>query len=101
MNIGRIRKIILILKSIENEEYRKHILTQPTKSELHYVEKREIYNHSKESQENQLNSLHFMINAIVVKNILYMQTRIKQREGNGKIIENTDLAKFHFNEQTH
>lgn len=82
MNIGRIRKTIHMLRYVDDDEYTRHILTQLNKDEsshsvfrsIYHKKKGEIYKHYKENQEDQLNSVSLVTNAIVVIwNTVYMQ----------------------------
>ena len=62
INIGRIRKTIYMLRYVDDEEYRRHILAQLNKGEcrhsvfrlIYHGKKGEIYKHYKEGQDDQL-----------------------------------------------
>ncbi|WP_322498267.1 Tn3 family transposase [Candidatus Cyrtobacter comes] len=102
VNIGRIRKTIHMLRYVDDGEYRRHILTQLNKGEsrhsvfrtIYHGKKGEIYKHYKENQEDQLNSVSLVTNAIVIWNTVYMQKAIEQLEEKGRIIEDTDIARI-------
>lgn len=102
INIGRSRKTIYMLRFIDDEEYRRHILTQLNKGEsrhsvfrkIYHGKKGEIYKHYKEDQEDQLNSLSLVTNAIVIWNTVYMHEAIKKLKAEGEIVNGEDVAKL-------
>ncbi len=102
INIGRIRKTIYILRFIDDNEYRRHILGQLNKGEsrhsvfraIYHGKKGEVYKHYKEDQEDQLNSLSLVTNDIVVWNTVYIQEAIKLLRARGEIINEEDVAKL-------
>lgn len=102
INIGRIRKTIYLLRYIDDEEYRRHILVQLNKGEsrhsvfrtIYHGKKGEIYKHYKENQEDQLNSLSLVTNAIVVWNTIYMHESINLLIEKEELIKDEDIAKL-------
>ena len=89
-----------MLRYIDDEEYRRHILIQLNKGEcrhsvfraLYHGKRGEIYKHYKENQEDQLNSLSLVTNSIVIWNTVYIQKAIDLLKENGEIINDKDIA---------
>jgi Tn3 transposase DDE domain-containing protein len=91
-----------MLRFIDDKEYRRHILNQLNKGEsrhsvfrtIYHEKKGEIYKHYKEDQEDQLNSLSLVTNAIVVWNTVYMHEAIELLKMHGEVINEEDIAKL-------
>jgi TnpA family transposase len=102
INIGRVRKTIHMLRYIDDDEYRRHILTQLNKGEsrhsifraIYHGKKGEIYKHYKENQEDQLNSVSLVTNAIVIWNTIYIHKAEQQLKENGTLVKDTDIARI-------
>jgi len=100
ISIGRIRKTIYMLRYINDEEYRRHILIQLNKGEsrhsvfraIYHGKRGEIYKHYKEGQEDQLNSLSLVTNAIVIWNTVYIQKAVDLLKKRGEVVNNKDIA---------
>ena len=101
MNIGRIRKTIHMLRYIDDDEYRRHILAQLNKGEsrhsvfrtIFHGKKGEVYKHYKENQEDQLNALSLVTNTIVIWNTVYIHKAAEQLKADGIPIKDEDIAK--------
>lgn len=80
INLGRIIKTLFLLNYIDDEEYRRHILKHLNKGEsrhslarsVYYGRRGQLYEKYHEGQEDQLNALGLVTNAIVVWNTVYM-----------------------------
>lgn len=102
MNLGRIIKTLYLLNYIDNEEYRRHILTQLNKGEsrhslartVYYGRRGEIYEKYREGQEDQLNALGLATNAIVLWNTVYIQAALDYLRAQGEVIKEEDEARL-------
>ncbi len=102
MNLGRIIKTLHLLKYIDSEEYRRHILTQLNKGEsrhslartVYHGRRGEIYEKYREGQEDQLNTLGLAINAIILWNTVYMQAALDYLRAQGEVINEEDEARL-------
>jgi len=78
--VGRIAKTLFLLAYIDDEAYRRRILTQLNRGEgrhslaraLFYGKRGELYQRYREGQKDQLGSLGLVMNAIVLWNTRYM-----------------------------
>lgn len=81
---GRINKTLYLLNYIDNEEYRRRILTQLNRGEgrhsvarvICYGQRGEIRKRYKEGQEDQLGALGLVTNAVILWNSIYMQAAL-------------------------
>lgn len=81
MEIGRINKTLYLLNYIDDEDYRRRILTQLNSGEgrhslvrtICYGQRGEIRKRYREGQEGQLSALGLVTNAVVLWNTVYMQ----------------------------
>jgi TnpA family transposase len=102
MNLGRIIKTLYLLNYIDDEDYRRHILIQLNKGESRHSLARTVYHgrrgemHEKyrEGQEDQLNALGLVTNAIVLWNTVYTQAALDYLRSQGEIIKEEDEARL-------
>ncbi|HBQ4057457.1 Tn3 family transposase [Klebsiella pneumoniae] len=81
MEVGRVNKTLYLLNYIDDEDYRRRILTQLNRGEgrhavaraICYGQRGEIRKRYREGQEDQLGALGLVTNAVVLWNSLYMQ----------------------------
>ncbi|MWF57230.1 Tn3 family transposase, partial [Escherichia coli] len=81
MEVGRVNKTLYLLNYIDDEDYRRRILTQLNRGEgrhavaraICYGQRGEIRKRYREGQEDQLGALGLVTNAVVLWNTLYMQ----------------------------
>jgi len=100
INLGRIIKTLFLLNYIDDEEYRRHILKHLNKGEsrhslarsVYYGRRGQLYEKYHEGQEDQLNALGLVTNAIVVWNTVYMQPALDYLRSQGEIIDSEDEA---------
>jgi TnpA family transposase len=79
---GRIKKTIYLLNYIDDEDYRRRILTQLNRGEgrhsvtriICHGQRGEIRKRYKEGHENQLGALGLVTNAVILWNTIYMQS---------------------------
>ena len=82
---GRINRTIYLLNYIDDEEYRRKILTQLNRGEARHAVARaichgqrgEIRKRYREGQEDQLGVLGLVINAVILWNTMYMESALK------------------------
>ena len=102
MNLGRIIKTLYLLNYIDDEDYRRHILTQLNKGEsrhslartVYHGRRGEMYEKYREGQEDQLNALGLATNAIVLWNTVYMQAALDYLRSQGEVIKEEDEARL-------
>jgi TnpA family transposase len=102
INLGRINKTIYLLNYIDAEEYRRRILTQLNRGEgrhkvartICYGKRGEIRKAYREGQEDQLNALGLVTNAVVLWNTLYMQAALDHLSAGGMMIHPEDRARL-------
>ncbi|NOZ54444.1 MAG: Tn3 family transposase [Gammaproteobacteria bacterium] len=81
---GRINKTLYLLNYIDDEDYRRRILTQLNRGEgrhsvarvICYGQRGEIRKRYREGQEDQLGTLGLVVNAVVLWNTIYMQAAL-------------------------
>jgi hypothetical protein len=91
-----------LLDYIDDEEYRRHILIQLNKGEsrhflartVYHGRRGEMYEKYREGQEDQLNALGLVTNAIVVWNTIYIQKALDYLRSIGETISLEDEAKL-------
>jgi TnpA family transposase len=92
---GRINKTIYLLNYIDDEDYRRRILTQLNRGESRHAVARaichgqrgEIRKRYREGQEDQLGALGLVTNAVVLWNTIYMQSALEHLQGTIEIKE--------------
>lgn len=94
IDAGRINKTLYLLNYIDDDEYRRRILTQLNRGEgrhavaraICYGQRGEIRKRYREGQEDQLGALGLVTNALVLWNTIYMQASLDHlREQSVKI----------------
>ena len=99
---GRIYKTQYSLTYIDDENYRRRILTQLNRGEsrhslaraVFYGKKGELHQAYREGQEDQLSSLGLIVNTIIVWNTRYMQAAIEKLRKDGEIINDADIRRL-------
>lgn len=102
IEVGRINKTLYLLNYIDNEDYRRRILTQLNRGEsrhavaraICYGKRGEIQQNYREGQEDQLGALGLVTNAVVLWNTIYMDAAINQLRAQGEETNETDLARL-------
>ncbi len=100
MEAGRINKTVYLLNYVNDESYRRRILTQLNRTEKRHDLARvichgrcgEIRKRYREGQEDQLGALGLITNAVVLWNTIYMQDALDQLKQNGLPILDDDVA---------
>lgn len=102
IEVGRINKTLYLLNYIDNEDYRRRILTQLNRGEsrhalaraICYGKRGEIQQSYREGQEDQLGALGLVTNAVVLWNTIYMDAAVNRLREQGEEIIKADLARL-------
>ena len=102
IEIGRINKTLYLLNYVDNEEYRRRILTQLNRGEGRHAVARiichgdrgEIRKRYREGQEDQLGALGLVTNAVVLWNTIYMQAALDHMRQESMEIREEDEARL-------
>jgi TnpA family transposase len=100
--IGRIAKSLFLLSYIDDEVYRRRVLTQLTRVEhrhrlasaICFGRKGKIYKQYREGQEDQLNALGLVLNMVVLWNTRYMNAALNHLRDTGLDIHQEDVERL-------
>ena len=100
--LGRIPKTLYLLTYIDDESYRRRILTQLNRGESRHSVARAVFHGQRgelrqryrEGQEDQLGALGLVVNAIVLWNTLYMEAALHQLRTAGFEVKAEDVARL-------
>jgi TnpA family transposase len=100
--LGRIPKTLYLLTYIDDESYRRRILTQLNRGESRHSVARAVFHGQRgelrqryrEGQEDQLGALGLVVNAIVLWNTLYMEAALTQMRAEGLTVHAADVARL-------
>ncbi len=100
--LGRIPRTLYMLSYIDDEQYRRRILTQLNRGEgrhsvaraVFHGQRGELRQRYREGQEDQLGALGLVVNAIVLWNTLYMDTALNQLRAEGFEVNADDVARL-------
>lgn len=100
--VGRVSKTFFQLEYIDNEAYRRRILTQLNRGESRnglaratfHGRRGEIRKRYREGQEDQLGSLGLIVNVEVLWNTIYMQAALEQLRDEGRVILDSDVTRL-------
>ncbi|MBE9039602.1 Tn3 family transposase [Oscillatoriales cyanobacterium LEGE 11467] len=109
--LGRITKTLYLLNYVDDEAYRRRILTQLNRGESRHSLARAVFHgrrgevrqRYREGQEEQLGTLGLVVNALVLWNTYYMDAALSQLRSSGWEIADEDKARLsplphsHFN----
>ncbi len=102
IEVGRINKTIYLLNYVDDEDYRRRILTQLNRGESRHAVARaichgqrgEIRKRYREGQEDQLGALGLVTNAAVLWNTIYMQKALDHKRQQSMEIREEDEARL-------
>jgi TnpA family transposase len=102
IEVGRINKTIYLLNYVDDEDYRRRILTQLNRGESRHAVARaichgqrgEIRKRYREGQEDQLGALGLVTNAVVLWNTIYMQKALDHMRQQSMEIRDEDEARL-------
>jgi TnpA family transposase len=100
--LGRIIKTLYLLSYIDDETYRRRILTQINRGEsrhslsrtLFHGQRGEIRQRYREGQEDQLGALGLVVNVIVLWNTYYMDAAVNKLSSLGQATNREDIARL-------
>jgi TnpA family transposase len=100
--LGRIAKTLYLLAYIDDESYRRRILTQINRGEgrhavaraVFFGQKGELRKKYREGQEDQLGSLGLVVNMIVLWNTQYMGRALDHLRASGYAVRDEDAARL-------
>lgn len=100
--LGKIPKTLYMLSYIDDENYRRRILTQLNRGEsrhsgarpIFHGQRGEVRKRYKEGQEDQLGALGLVLNAVVLWNTLYMNKAINHLKSQGNELKPEDMARL-------
>ena len=99
---GRINRTLYLLNYLDDEDYRRRILTQLNRGEGRHAVARaichgqrgEIRKRYREGQEDQLGALGLVTNALVLWNTIYMQAALDHLRQQGEDVKEEDEARL-------
>ncbi len=102
IEVGRINKTIYLLTYVDDEDYRRRILTQLNRTESRHSvaakichgRRGEIRKRYREGQEDQLGALGLVTNTVVLWNTIYMQDALDHLQQNSMEVRDQDLARL-------
>lgn len=109
---GKINKTLYLLNYIDDEDYRRRILTQLNRGESRHAAARVIchgqkgeirkrYQEEQEEQEEQLGTLGLVTNAVVLWNTIYMQAALAHLYDEGETLNEDDESRLSPLRQAH
>jgi len=100
--LGRIAKTLYLLAYLDDEPYRRRILTQLNRIEARHALARQVFHGQRgqlrqryrEGQEDQLGALGLVLNAIVLWNTRYLDAALAQLRREGYLVEDADVERL-------
>ena len=100
--LGRIPRTLYMLAYIDDEHYRRRILTQLNRGEgchsvaraVFHGQRGELRQRYREGQEDQLGALGLVVNAIVLWNTMYMEVALNQLRAAGMEVNPADVTRL-------
>lgn len=99
---GRVSKTLYLLNYVDDENYRRRILTQLNRGEsrhslaraVFHGQRGELRQRYREGQEDQLGALGLIVNVIVLWNTLYMESALQHLRQQGMDISSEDMERL-------
>jgi TnpA family transposase len=100
--VGRCAKTLYLLAYLDDEGYRRRILTQLNRSEgrhklarlIFHGRRGEVHQRYREGQEDQLGALGLVLNMVVLWNTRYMDTALRHLQAQGMEVRPEDVARL-------
>jgi len=100
--LGRVAKTLYLLNYVDDEAYRRRILTQLNRGEsrhslsraVFYGRRGEVRQPYREGQEEQLGALGLVVNAIVLWNTYYMDAALNHLRSESMVIHAEDISRL-------
>ncbi|MGR5488275.1 Tn3 family transposase, partial [Vibrio alfacsensis] len=101
IELGKANKTLYLLKYLDDEDYRRRILTQLNRGESRHAVARnichgkrgEIRKKYREGQEDQLSALGLVTNAVILWNLIYLQEAV-DHVSKHENVNNEDIARI-------
>ena len=100
--VGRLAKTLFLLAYIDDENYRRRVLTQLNRGEerhrlareLFYGKRGELRQSYREGQEDQLGALGLVLNVLVLWNTWYLDQALRHLRRGGVVVDDADIARL-------
>jgi len=100
--LGRVAKTLYLLAYLDDEPYRRRILTQLNRTQARHALARQVFHGQRgqlrqryrEGQEDQLSALGLVLNAIVLWNTRYLDAALARLRRDGHPVENADVERL-------
>jgi TnpA family transposase len=100
--LGRVAKTLYLLNYLDDEAYRRRILTQLNRGESRHAVARAIFHGQRgelrqryrEGQEDQLGALGLVVNAVVLWNTRYLDAALAQVRASGAVVKPEDIERL-------
>lgn len=100
--LGRLVKTLYLLRYVDDEDYRRRILTQLNRHEgrhrlartMFHGKRGELRQRYREGQEDQLGSLGLVVNIVVLWNTIYMDAALDRLRAEGQDVRPEDVARL-------
>jgi TnpA family transposase len=102
VELGRVAKTLYLLNYLDDEAYRRRILTQLNRGESRHSVARAIFHGQRgelrqryrEGQEDQLGALGLVVNAVVLWNTRYLDAALAQLRATGEVVKPEDVERL-------
>ena len=100
--LGRVAKTLYLLNYLDDEAYRRRILTQLNRGEsrhgvaraIFHGQRGELRQRYREGQEDQLGALGLVVNAVVLWNTRYLDAALAQVRASGVVVKPEDVERL-------
>jgi hypothetical protein len=100
--LGRVAKTLYLLNYLDDEAYRRRILTQLNRGEsrhgvaraIFHGQRGELRQRYREGQEDQLGALGLVVNAVVLWNTRYLDTALAQVRSSSVVVKPEDVERL-------
>jgi hypothetical protein len=100
--LGRVAKTLYLLSDLDDEAYRRRLLTRLNRGEsrhgvaraIFHGQRREIRQCYREGQEDQLGTLGLVVNAVVLWNTRYLDAALAQVRASGAAVNPVDVERL-------
>ena len=100
--LGRVAKTLYLLNYLDDEAYRRRILTQLNRGEsrhgvaraIFHGQRGELRQRYREGQEDQLGALGLVVNAVVLWNTRYLDAALAQVRATGRLVKPEDVERL-------
>src|SRR4051794_39262495 len=101
-DVGRVAKTLYLLNYLDDEAYRRRILTQLNRGEsrhgvaraIFHGQRGELRQRYREGQEDQLGALGLVVNAVVLWNTRYLDAALSRARASGAVVNPDDVERL-------